>query len=78
MPTFYNVESVVQVDIDFEVYCNTCNAGLCNETTAKDGKYHTIYVNVCPNCMEEKEKEIEELKAEINSLEEQIYKLENQ
>jgi hypothetical protein len=81
MPTFYDVDIETSADIEFEVYCNTCGAGLCGESEATIGRtrHHLqVRVNACPNCIAEKDREIEDLKSEIKYLEEQIYKLENQ
>ena len=75
MPTFDNIE------IDFEVFCGTCGAGLCNEsdTRSSHGRRHPqVVVNACPNCMKNKDYEIKDLKDEIADLNVQIYHLEEE
>ena len=67
MPTIES-EETVKFAIDVEVYCNTCGCGLCNETTVTGHSYPQLRVNVCPDCMSEKEEEIAELRNEIDSL----------
>lgn len=81
MPTFKDVEIQVtqNIDIDFEVYCNTCGAGLCNESDTRKSRnrgYLQVAVNVCPTCMKEKEEEIKKLQSEKDDLENKIYELE--
>lgn len=49
-----NAEINTTVEIDVEVYCGRCGAGLCGESTA--GKttrrgYPFIQVNPCPHCL---------------------------
>lgn len=83
MPTFNNVEIEIshKTDIDFEVYCNTCGAGLCGESDTRRSRnrgYLQVSVNVCPNCMKEKDEEIKNLQSEKNNLEAQIYELEQE
>jgi hypothetical protein len=63
-----SISSVVDVEVDFSVYCATCGCGLCGDT---DVKGDNIYVSVCPDCMAEKEQEIADLKTEIEALEEE-------
>jgi len=81
MPTFTDVEIEVsqKIDIDFEVYCGTCGAGLCGESDTRKSRnrgYLQVSVNVCPECMKEKDEEIKYLKSEIDALEDKIHKLE--
>lgn len=75
MPTFKNTEITTTVDIDFEVYCGTCGAGLCNEsdtTKSKNRNYLQVFVNACPDCMAAKDKKIDELNEIIENLEIQL------
>lgn len=79
MPTFNDIEVTTRVDIDFEVYCGTCGAGLCNESDtrySRNRNYAQVTVNACPNCMDRKNDEIESLKYEIEQLQQEINKLE--
>jgi peptidoglycan hydrolase CwlO-like protein len=83
MPTFNDVEIEVtqKIDIDFEVYCNTCGAGLCGESDTRKSRnrgYLQVSVNVCPDCMKEKDEEIKNLQSEKDDLENQVYKLEQE
>lgn len=83
MPTFNDVEIEVtqKIDIDFEVYCNTCGAGLCGESDTRKSRnrgYLQVSVNVCPDCMKEKNEEIKNLQSEKDDLENQVYKLEQE
>jgi hypothetical protein len=72
MPTFEVEATLTQtIDVDFEVYCGTCGTGLCYESSTRRSRnrgYNQVEVNACPNCIEEKDKEIEALKAEIEEL----------
>lgn len=58
--------------LEFSVYCATCGTGLCNETNVRG---NIVNVNVCPDCIENKDIEIENLKDEIKSLENENEKL---
>jgi peptidoglycan hydrolase CwlO-like protein len=83
MPTFDDVEIEItqKIDIDFEVYCNTCGSGICSEcdTRKSRGRGHLqVTVNACPNCMKEKDDEIKNLQSEKDDLENQVYKLEQE
>lgn len=80
MPTFNDVDIKVtqKIDIDFEVYCNTCGAGLCRESDTRKSRnrgYLQVSVNVCPDCMKEKDEEIKNLQSKKDDLENQVYKL---
>lgn len=83
MPTFKDVEVEVthKIDIDFEVYCNTCGNGLCGESDTRKSRnrgYLQVSVNVCPNCMKEKDEEIKNLQSEKDDLENKVYELEQE
>ena len=83
MPTFNDVDIEVtqKIDIDFEVYCNTCGAGLCGESDTRKSRNRgslQVTVNVCPDCMKEKDEEIKNLQSEKDDLETQVYKLEQE
>lgn len=76
MPTFEGVE--ITASVDFEVFCGTCGEGLCLESTTRLSRnrgHAQVEVNACPNCIKEKDNEIENLKDEIESLKEQIENL---
>jgi len=77
MPTFENYEIQLsdKIDIDFEVYCGTCGAGLCSESDTRQSRnrgYLQVTVNVCPDCMKEKDDEIKALKEQIEELEKSL------
>lgn len=79
MPTFNDVEVTTKVDIDFEVYCGTCGAGLCNESDtrmSRNRNYTQVTVNACPFWMKEKDNEISDLQYQIKELEKELAKLE--
>lgn len=85
MPTFSDIDVEFQIteriDIDFEVYCGTCGAGLCGESETRKSRgrgYLQVSVNVCPDCMKEKEDEIKNLQDEIEKLENRISFLEEE
>lgn len=78
MPTFEDVD--VRATVDFEVFCGTCGEGLCSESSTRKSRnrgYAQVEVNACPNCMKEKDDEIERLNDEIENLKEQIGELES-
>lgn len=58
----------VTVEIEVEVYCNTCGCGLCGETTVKGHDFPQLKVNVCPDCIKKRDEEIEELNYDIKEL----------
>lgn len=75
MPTFEGVDTNIRLDIDFEVFCGECGTGLCNESSTRKSRnrgYAQVEVNPCPDCMEKKDQEIEELKKIIEALESEI------
>jgi len=74
MPTFDNVPVETTIDVEFEVYCWTCGAGLCGEskTVRSSRGYLKVMVNVCPVCMMAKDDEIENLKYELKELEKRL------
>lgn len=63
-------------ELEFSVYCNTCGAGLCGNTHNDKYKANVIHIDVCPDCMKEKDKEIEKLYDKIEELENKIEELE--
>lgn len=70
---------MVAIIVDIEIYCETCGAGLCLETYGTEGKTRhepQFRVNVCPTCIEKKDREIESLKFEIEGLKSEIQDLE--
>lgn len=73
MPTFEDVE--IKVNVDFEVFCGTCGEGLCYESSTRLSRnrgHAQVEVNVCPQCIKEKDDEIESLKLQIEQLESEI------
>lgn len=78
MPTFENVEINTSIEVDFEVYCGTCGAGLCGESDTRHSRnrgYLQVTVNACPDCMLKKDDEINDLKNQIEELEKEIENL---
>lgn len=75
MPTFEKVELIHEVDIDFEVFCGTCGAGLCHESDTRKSRsrnYLQVTVNACPKCLEVRDEIIKELQDEISELKERL------
>lgn len=67
-------------EIEIEVYCATCRAGLCNETESTTGYNRGVRqfrVNACPNCIEEKDYKIRELEREIEDLKYELEQMTN-
>lgn len=67
-----------EFEIDFEVYCNTCGTGLCNESETPRTRTRgmlSVRVNACPHCIGEKQDEIRALKKEIEELEDKLFEL---
>ena len=55
MPSFSGIEVTATVDVDFEVFCGTCGAGLCNVSNTRESrnrKYPQVTVEACAKCME--------------------------
>jgi hypothetical protein len=70
MPTF---------ELEFEVFCATCGAGLCNVSDTRSSyRRHMpqVTVEACENCIdnakEPLEEEIRELKEEIEELKKEL------
>ena len=43
----------ISIDVDFEVYCATCRAGLCNQSgTEQRGNRNIVNVEACQSCLE--------------------------
>jgi len=80
MPTFEDIEVVVKVNLDFEVFCGTCGAGLCNESNTRYSKsrnYAQITVNACENCITVAREEIRsDLEDQIQELQDKLTRLE--
>lgn len=68
MPSF-------NVDIEFEVYCGTCGAGLCNDSDTRNSRNRSalqVTVDACPKCMAAKDEKIAELEDEVNNLRQEL------
>ena len=80
MPSFSGIEVTAQVDVDFEVFCGTCGAGLCNVSdtrASRSRRMPQVTVEACAKCMEnakddgrkeaeaEYEQQLSELRAEF-------------
>lgn len=62
-------------EIEFEVYCGTCGAGLCQESDTRNSRNRSalqVTVNACPKCMKAKDDEISELNEKVESLGEEV------
>ena len=63
-----DVRDSVEVEISVSVYCNECGNGLCGNTTIEKGTM--LYVDLCPKCVNEYDRRIQELEEEIADLKE--------
>ena len=80
MPTFDNVS------IEFEVFCGTCNAGLCGQSDTRHSRQRgqlQVTVEACEKCLEvareeAREEEQETAQKEIDKLEFRIAELEKE
>ena len=80
MPTFVGVEMTVTADVDFEIFCARCGAGIClNGDTRKSRGRNMPQVTIepCSACIEAAQDETEdeirsELRAEIESLRDEL------
>jgi hypothetical protein len=56
MPSFQTTVNMdVEVDVDFEVFCARCGAGLCNQSdtrASRNRKYPQVTVAPCERCLE--------------------------
>lgn len=78
MPSF---STNVDVEVEFEVFCGTCGAGLCNESDTRHSRNRNtlqVTVNLCPNCKKQLVEEQDALEYRINTLKERISELENE
>lgn len=73
MPT---IKTTQDIEIDVEVFCATCGAGLCNQTEVKGHAYPQLRVEVCQSCLKDlesdKNKEIDELNEEISKIQQTL------
>jgi RNase P subunit RPR2 len=79
MPTFEDVEVTTSISLDFEVFCGTCGAGLCNQSNTRHSRsrsYAQVTVDVCENCLENARQEIRsDLENQIQELQDRIIRL---
>lgn len=69
------------IEYEFEVYCDTCGAGLCSNTTVtttRNRNQPSIRVSVCDDCIAEQTAVIDDLKDQITDLNSTIERLENE
>lgn len=69
--------------LDFEVYCGTCGAGLCNQSDTRTSRHRgepQVTVGVCQDCVQKAlaplEDKIELLESQLEDAQEQINQLE--
>jgi len=79
MPAFHNIETTVTCDIDFEVFCAECGAGLCGVSDTRSSRnrgYAQVTVGNCSKCYDSATQplldEIAELKATVSDLEDEL------
>ena len=79
MPTFEDIEITTNISLDFEVFCGTCGAGLCNQSSTRHSKSRLaaqVTVDVCGNCLEEARQEIrDDLETQIQDLYDRLTRL---
>ena len=61
------IKQEIEVDVNIDVYCGTCGAGLCGKTTV-DNRRMSFTVEACPDCMADKDEIIKKLEEEIEQL----------
>ena len=80
MPEFCDIEVTTTVNLEFEVFCGTCGAGLCNQSDTRHSRsrqYAQVTVNVCEDCLETAREEIRaDLEQQIQELQEELRLLE--
>jgi len=79
MPTFEDIEITTSISLDFEVFCGTCGAGLCNQSDTRHSRSRCaaqVTVDVCENCLEEARQEIrKDLEDQIQDLQDRLTRL---
>jgi NMD protein affecting ribosome stability and mRNA decay len=79
MPVFEDIEVTVSTSIDFEVFCGTCGAGLCDQSDTRHSRsrvHAQVTVKVCEDCLETARQEIrEDLENQIEGLQEELREL---
>lgn len=82
MPEF---QITIEHTIDFEVFCGTCGAGLCNQSDTRHSRNRgaqQVTVEVCQNCvtnaMDKLESRITDLENQLAEANERIQELENE
>ncbi len=86
MPSFITdvkVETEVEAEISFEVYC-TCGEGICNNTTTRKSRTRNedqIVIEPCEKCLQKAREEnddlIAELRQEIENLKQEVDRAQN-
>ena len=65
-------------DVEFEVFCGTCGAGLCNQSDTRKSRTrgeNQVTVEVCQNCIEKAEAPLHERIEELEQLLEEAREL---
>ena len=83
MPAFTDVEVTITgyADVDFEVFCGTCGAGLCHACDTRHSRRRQmpqVTVEVCQNCIDnaidkaltEADEKIEQIEGKIQEIQE--------
>lgn len=74
------------LELEFEAYCNICNAGMCGNVEARRSRtrgHPQITIDPCARCIESakeeaKDSETERMQALIDELEEELQELKSQ
>lgn len=62
-----SIEINKTIEVEIDVYCDTCGSGLCG-TINVDNRRGAFRVPVCQNCIDEKDLIIKELEDKISLL----------
>ena len=63
----------IKCDISIDFYCSECGTPICHCANQRKSSRTIIDMDMCPNCKQRYEEQIEELKEKIEELENQIW-----
>lgn len=62
----------IKCDVSIDFYCSECGTPICHCANQRNSNRTIIDMDMCPNCKQRYEEQIEELKEKIEELENQI------